>query len=386
MNRLTGTAKLYYAGETRQVHVCLNLDENVIEVRHTMPDLSKAMSMVTGTDWYTSPVVLTNLRISTPIGTISKDQLTDFFVTSYNPGSHSIYDATLSRALTLRGKEEGVTKIVLHPRSSKIDFVFDPFDTLDPQFEVFYRGAKSSITMPQELQLNPGRAIVVGDHRGFVVRGDQPLSNHEELIRLSLGILQGGPVTVRSILENNTMTINLSSHEGRSLGHLHKNHKDAGLLLQGIYDFLAALPTSDWSRWSRGIYFFLQGLGGVAPLEVRAINFFTYLEIIDNSDTLDKGSLSALLGVTTDEADLLCRTRNRLVHHGEHIGTAVLTAERHISEFKGPLNNTIFMIDHADEHKTGVSFFFNLAMILNRFWVQRASFTGDWNDYSEYRL
>jgi len=198
--------------------------------------------------------------------------------------------------------------------------------------------------------------------------------------------LQGGPMTVRSILEDNRLTINLAAHDGGSLGHLHKKHDDAGVLLQGIYNFLSALPPSEWTRWSKGIYFFLQGLGGVAPLEIRAINLFTYLEIIDNSDTLDKNAVAALLGVTTDEADLLCRTRNRLIHHGDHIGAAVLEAERLISGFKGNLNNTVFTITPSDEHKTGISFFFRFAMILNRFWVQKAGFTGDWNDYSEYGL
>jgi hypothetical protein len=202
MNKLTGTALLDYRGETRQVHVCLDLDENVIEVRHTMPDIAKAMSMVAGRDWHTSPAVLTDVWIVTPIGTITKDRLTDFFVTSYSPGSHSIDDSTLSRALTLRGKEEGVTRVVLHPRSSRVEFVFQPFGVLAPQFELFFRGAKSSVLLPQELQLNPGRAVLAGEDGGIVARGDQPLSHREELIRLSLGILQGGPITVRSILEN----------------------------------------------------------------------------------------------------------------------------------------------------------------------------------------
>ena len=386
MNRLTGTATLDYCGETRQVHVCLDLDENVIEVQHTMPDLAKVMSLVTGSDWHTSPTVLTDVQISTPIGTITKDRLADFIVTSYNPGSYSIYGSTLSRALTLRGEEEGVTKVVLLPRGSRVEFVFQPFDTLAPQFELFYRGVKSSMPMPQELRLNPGRAVVMWDKGGIAVRGDQSLSNREELIRLSLGILQGGPITLRSILEDKTLTINLSSHDGRSLGHLHKKDDDAGVLLQGIYDFLAALSPSDCARWSKGIYFFLQGLGGIAPLEIRAINFFTFLEIIDNNDTLDKNSLSALLGVTTDEADLVCRIRNRLVHYGDHIGAAVLAAERYISKFKTPLNNTVFTIDHADEHKTGLSFFFTFAMLLNKFWIGKTAFTGEWNDYSEYGL
>ncbi len=69
--------------------------------------------------------------------------------------------------------------------------------------------------------INPGRAVVVGEDGGLVVRGDRSLSNREELIRPSLGIPQGRPVSVRSILENDIMTINLSSHEGRRLGRLH---------------------------------------------------------------------------------------------------------------------------------------------------------------------
>jgi hypothetical protein len=182
------------------------------------------------------------------------------------------------------------------------------------------------------------------------------------------------------------LTINLAAHDGGSLGHLHKNYDDAGTLLQGIYNFLSAQSPADWARWSKGIYFFLQGLGGIAPLEIRAINFFTFLEIIDNSDTLDKNSIAALLHVTTDEADLVCRTRNRLIHHGDHIGAAVLAAEKNISEFKTPLNNTVFALDRTDEQKAGVSFFFAFARLLNKFWIEKAGFTGDWNDYSEYGL
>lgn len=386
MNRLTGTATLDYRGIVRQVQVCLNLDENVIEVRHTMPDIQKALSSLTGTDWHESPAILTDVKITTPIGILAKDRLTDFFVTSYNPGSYSIYDATLSRTLALREKEEGVTKIVLHPRNSGVEFDFRPFERLAPQFELFYRGAKSSISLPQELGLNPGSASVMGDNGDLVVRGDQALSGREEVIRLSLGILLGGPMTVRSILEDTRLTVNLSAHDGGSLGHLHKKYDDAGVLLQGIYNFLSTLPPSQWARWSKGIYFFLQGLGGVAPLEIRAINLFTYLEIIDDSDTLDKNGVATFLGVTTDEADLLCRTRNRLIHHGEHIGAAVLAAERLISGFKGNLNNAVFTITPSDEHKTGISFFFRFAMLLNRFWIQKAGFAGDWNDYSEYGL
>ena len=384
MNRLTGTAILDYRGETRQVQICLNLDENVIEVRHAMPDLAEAMSLVASNDWHTSPVLLTDVRISTPTGVLSKDRIADFFVTAYRPGNHSIYGSNLSRTLSLREKGEGVTEVILHPRSSRVEFAFEPFDSTSPQFELFYCGASCSMPMPQELMLNPGKAVVLGDNDGIGVRGDQPLTDQEELIRLSLGILQGGPITIRSMLEEKTLTINLAAHDGGSLGPLYKKCDDAGALLQGTYNFLAGLSAAEWAQWNRGIYFFLQGLGGTAPLEIRAINLFTFLEIVDKSDTLSKNSLSALLDLTTDEADLLCRTRNRLIHHGEHIGAAVLAAEKLILEFKTPLNNMTFNIHHADEHKTGMSFFFAFAGVLNRLWIRKAAFTGEWNDCSVY--
>jgi hypothetical protein len=388
MNKFTGTAILEYRGETRQVYVCLDLDENVIEVRHTMPNITKALSIINDRDRDTSPVILTDIRIVTPIGIISKNRSTDFFMTSHSTGSYSSPESILTRVLTLHTKEEGVTRVVLHSRSSEVEFEFQPFDVLTPQYEMFLRGAESSTILPQpfELQLNPGRAVLVPKARGIIVRGDQSLSNSEEFIRLSLGILQGGPVTIHSLLENKMLTINLSSHDGKSIGHLYKNDKDAGTLLQGIYNFLSAQPLADWERWKRGIYFYLQGLGGTAPLEIRTINLYTFLEMIDNRDDLEKNSIAALLHVKTDEADLICRTRNRLIHNGYNIGAALLESENTISEHKKPLNNTVIFIDHMDEHNTGVRFYFAFARLLNKLIVEKAGFTGDWNDYSEYDI
>ena len=37
-----------------------------------------------------------------------------------------------------------------------------------------------------------------------------------------------------------------------------------------------------------GYIFNLQGLGSIAPIEIRTINLFTFLEVIDESKMLDK--------------------------------------------------------------------------------------------------
>ena len=388
MNRLTGTATLDYRGVVRQVQVCLDLDENVIELLHTTPNFVKAMSIITNKDWDKSPAILTNINIVTPIGIITKDSLNNFYITSYSPGSYSIPDSILTRILTLHKKEEGVTRILLHPRSSGVSFKFQPFDALSPNYELFLRGAKGSKVLPQpiELELNPGKVVIVQKDHGITVKCDQPLSDKEEILRLSIGILHGGPVTIQSILEDTILTINLAAHEGRSIGPLYINDKDVGELLQKIINYLSTISPTDYERWKVGIYFYLQGLGGIAPLEIRAINLFTYLEIIDNRGQLEKTSIAPLLGLTIDEADLVCRTRNNLIHNGYSIGASLLAAEKSISDYKSPLENTVFYIDREDKDKTGIKFFLTFAGLLNKLLVTRTGFIGEWNNYSKYEL
>jgi hypothetical protein len=386
MNTFIGIAELHYRGETRTVHLCLDLDQNVIEIRHSMPDSNRIFSIAAEKDWHKSPVTLTNIHIHTPIGELTRDQCDGFFVSRYNPGTQSIYDSTLGRALTLRGKEAGLTKLVLHPKNSRLELTFRRYDSTPAQYELFYQGAGVSLSLNQPLQLHSSEATVAGDNGTVSVEGHQSLRNYEEHIRLALGVLLGGPMTIRSILDGDTLIINLSAHEEASAGRLFKHHDDSGPLLQGLVDFFLSLSAPDWSRWTRATYFFLQGLGGKVPLEIRAINLYTFLEIVDNTDALDKGSVAKLLDITNDEADLLCRVRNRLTHHGENLGTALIDSEGCLARFKTPLNNSVFTIDASDKQRTGIAFFFRFAMLLNRLWITRANYTRPWNDYSEYSL
>ena len=384
MTKLTGTATLDYCSETRPVQVSLNLEENAIEVRHPMLDFATTMSRASGGDWHRSTPILTDLRLSTPIGIIRKDRLEGLLVAAWRGGTRSVYDSTVGTALSLRAEDEGISTLILHPRSSGIEFSFEPFNEVTPQFEAFYRGSSLSLPRPRELLLRPGTAVVAADAAGAVVRADHPWSDREELVRLSLGVISGGPVSVRSVLADKSLTVNLAGHDARSAGRLHKKPDDGVVALQGVYDFLSGLSPDDRTRWGKATHFFLQGLGGIAPLEVRAINLFTFLEILDDSKTLSKNSLAYLLDIPLEDADLLCHSRNRLIHHGDHIEAAIRTANGRIRGEATPLRTAVFSGSGDDEGGAGVRFFFRFARLLNALWIRKAHFAGEWNDFSDY--
>lgn len=194
--------------------------------------------------------------------------------------------------------------------------------------------------------------------------------------------------------EPKTITINLADHEGKTIGPFYRD-SNGEELLNKIFNYLfhAKLVEdnridsydNNWRRLTKGLYFYLQGLGGIAPIEIRVINLFTFLEIIDGSNTLDKNKISKLLGITTDEADILCKTRGSLIHNGKDIATALINSYNETASYKkAPLDCKLFIIDSDNKQKMTVHFYFKLAMLLNKFLIKKIGYSGQWNDYSEY--
>lgn len=327
--------------------------------------------------------VLTDIHIHLPTGEIVKDRFDDSLISSYNPGGLSVYDSTVARVLALRDMSFGMTKMVLQPRTSRIEFLLKAHDPMNPEYELFYQNSRASWIQPRRLQLNPGECLIRADGNAIAVTGDKSLLNQEERIRFCLGVLQGAPVQLRTTLDGDKLTINMTSMEEKGIGCLFKKYDEIEQLLQGLFDFFSKLSPTDWARWRTATYFYLQGLSAPA-LEIQFITLCTFLEIIDASKTLVKETVASLLGITLDEADLLCRIRHRLVHQGQELGEALIGAEHEIASFKTPVDNSIFPVNRSDVQRTGINFFFRFATLLNKLWATKANFKGQCNDYSGY--
>ena len=252
-----------------RVHLCLNLEDNVFEIRHAMGDAGAAMSVVQKDDWRKGPACLKDIQVNVPTGLLTKDKYDDFFIGSYTPGTWSIHDFESNRALTLRGEEVGITRLVLHPKNSRVDFTYTPSAGPSDTCELFYSGIRGRIEPREKINIGGIPATAVGDKGGLSVSSDVPLRDVEEIVRLSWGVVQGGPITLRVMKTKSVMTINMCSHTGGAAGTLYKRHEDSVPLFQKMLDFFCGLPLQEYTRWKRASHFYLAGAGGVAVIEIR---------------------------------------------------------------------------------------------------------------------
>jgi len=393
MSKLIGTGTLKKYGQKQKVHVCLNLDNNVIEIYQyisSMEDDLKTRFLLL-IDLNSQDFALTDVRLISPMGIIRTDSLPDCFIYTLKPGEYRDIKSEILKVMN--EYDFAMTKIILKPYCSKIQFNFDPFAPDHPEdrcYEIIYDGAKNMSDIKNiNIHLDSNQKLVVyGDNGRFVVKSHTPFLDYEEIMRISLGILLGGPISIRYIYDGElkTITINLAAHEGKAIGPLYRNSNGEELLNKIFkYLFQAMLDENKWEKLKRGLYSYLQGLGGIAPIEIRTINLFTFLEIIDESKTLDKNKISKLLDMTTDEADILCKTRGSLIHNGKDIATALINSYNEIASYKkAPLDCKLFIIDSDNKQKMMEHFYFKLAMLLNKFLIKEIGYSGQWNDYSEY--
>lgn len=349
MSKLIGTGILKEDGQEQKVQVCLNLDDNVIEIYQGISALEDKLKMLSFSlnDLNPQDLTLRDVRLISPMGIIKTDSLPDCFISALKTGGCRVIESEILKVMN--EDDFTMTKMILKPYCSKIQFNFDPFvpDYLEDRcYEIIYDSAKNmNLVGHINIHLNSDHQLTVyGDQGRFIVKSRTPLSDYEETIRISLGILLGGPISTRFIYdgEPKTITIYLADHEGKTIGPLYCN-SNGEELLNKIFNYLfheklvgdnrADSYDNNWKRLTRGLYFYLQGLGGITPIEIRVINLFTFLEIIDGSNTLDKNKISKLLGITTDEADILCKTRGSLIHNGKDIATALINSYNEIASY-----------------------------------------------------
>lgn len=67
----------------------------------------------------------------------------------------------------------------------------------------------------------------------------------------------------------------------------------------------------------------MEGFSNPGTLEVRLLNAFVYLEMIDGKGTLDKGQLSTMFGISSANAEAIVRMRNTLLHQGPSLPAAI---------------------------------------------------------------
>lgn len=380
MDKFYGKAVLDDQKNKTPVLLCLNLAENVFEVRYQI-DSSSPMSAFT-TDIFDADIRLLDIEIPVANGILRKNYLDGLFATYYSGGGFSNSDSSLGRALNLLKKESGITTIYIQSRQSRVAFDFHNHSQNVSQYEIVYTNNRDNIHHCNIIY-NSNQIAVNGDKNGLVVKSSTSIKTDEEWFRIYWSIMQGGWLELRAILDSTVLILNMASDKSLSrLGPLWSDHNDITPMFNAISAYFKGLVPGDRARWRRATYYYLDGLGRNIPLEMKMINFFIFLEMIDKSKTLGKNDIAHTIGINLDDADILCRARNFMVHHGDSTGSAIEKAVNEINVHH-TITSSKFRIFPSDATKTGFHAYLIFAQMLGKCWIDRCGWSNQWNDYQD---
>lgn len=380
MDKFYGKAVLDDQKNQTPVLLCLNLADNVFEVRYQI-DRSSPMSAFS-TDIFDADISLLDIEIPVANGILRKSCLDDLFAFKYSGGSNSIFDSSLGQALHLRNEEVGITTIYIKPYRPHVTFDFHSHSPNTSQYEIIYTNNIDNIHHGN-ISYNSTQITVSGDKNGLVLKSSNSLKPVEERFRICWSIIQGGWIELRAILDGTSLELNMASDKSLSrLAPLWSEHNDMIPMFNAISAYFKGLAPGDRARWRRATYYYLDGLGRNIPLEMKMINFFIFLEMIDKSKTLDKNDIAHTIGISLDDADILCRTRNFMVHHGDSTGSAIEKAVNDINVHH-TITSSKFQIFPSDATKTGFHAYLIFAQMLGKCWIDRCGWSNQWNDYQD---
>lgn len=313
----TGLGRLPMILDTEQDAVVLEVGEGAA----IRPDLVKLM--LSGAN-----VELNDVVLETPAGNWTAAKLGPFMPDFSNedarqsPGTTSLLGKAMFPPLPL-----AINRLRLTPYSSRLVF---GAETQTHTSEIWFACPHRHpvlLTLDAPGEVNIGS---VGGEDGlfrYIVVNSEDIDVAEVLtpLTLTLSLLMRRRASHLAIQHGGKVEINLASpSRTNSMGSLVKR-RFLPKAAQPLFDYLRS-EMPDVSE--AAAHFLIEGLSNPGTLEVRLLNAFVYLEVIDGTDTLDKVRLAKRLGISVENAEAIKHVRNAMSHKGLGIVEAIRSCRK----------------------------------------------------------
>jgi hypothetical protein len=156
-------------------------------------------------------------------------------------------------------------------------------------------------------------------------------------------------------------------------------HPTCGLF-ECLLKFFLGQSDVDFMHWYKACAFLLEAKAGQTELDIGLVNLFVYLEMWDGSDTLSANTLAPMLDISLNEAKLVCRIRNALVHEKRALIDGFQYARGELTRWDP--NFSLEPSDGDDEKgDPAVKFVFRLYERTNSHLCKQIGWQGRYNNY-----
>jgi len=320
-------------------------------------DAMKVMDFAARRNTTTRVYGLTNLNIDLPLGRVRNASLKKLLLTTLAPGTMSIYDSTLVRSLSLYPKEIGLTTLTFKPQQSIVALPVADLPN-DGESELVFLDNKLTTTPHLHSRIGRSSVSLTGDQHILIVRAKRNLLLDRDRLRRALSLAQGGRLLFRAGYCRRRLELNfVKAGSIRPLGIAFEALDQCSEFIEKYVAHERSVSGNELNKLIMAAEYVVDGAAGTAPLENKAISFFTALEILDGSRTLSHNTLTTTLGISRGAADLLIGVRNRLVHQGRLLGVAIEETRADLAA-KGRMTALPFSVRSSEPHVVASSFRF----------------------------
>jgi|GEM_PF-6110202 len=321
---------------------------------------------------------LRDVNIALPTGTLTSESITDIYRGNGLSSRASISATPLTMALNLSGDRSGTTTLPLHTRFPTIEFEHQP--ALVEGCELYYLNSPLDFMSFNVTLL--GEEVAVFPRKGSLsFRGSEEILGLEHRLRLAWSFLQGTPLWRSAHAVGNQVTIYVRKPRppGRKRS-LYSGHQNLEPMFQSMVSALGEMEVAEFAEWAWVSTFYLEGRNTDLDDSVRATSFFVFMEMFDESQTMNQNSISKQFQCSHQLADILVRLRNRIVHGRQNLWDAVPAAyEEIISKYSDWTCPELEPIQFTDD-TCGSTLLLLIEQIVSRFVLFRLGYTGSFAD------
>jgi len=364
-----------------EVLTIINLHESCIEV-YLHESVEKGFDNEYRNILMENDLILRDCRFKLPDGSnIEAEVIGKLFIKLYKPASFSAYDTKLNRMFNYTDKSEGVARFKLIPQNSTLEFKVNPLANI---YEInFLNNNVHLILEPSCFEHNGRRIFIAVCETSVSFSSSSDFSDIEKKIWLAWSVLQGCPLTNRNYIGKDNLSISLESVKSyQASGKLYKYINSAFDIFKKLFIFLDGLDADEFEKWEKAFHFYIEGKSSWSNLDIKLINYFIFLDILNGARNLSKDFLAKMLEINHDDASIICEVRNKLIHEEHRLKSAIQSAytlKKNKFQSFSPKDLDVDGSNSVDP----LLFYLKTASLIDYYLIRKIGYSGDWNDQSE---
>jgi hypothetical protein len=359
--------------------VFLSLDMEKGELEAELPASALPNDAVRIRDGEPDEVIVTDVRIPLPTGTLYAERIPDVLMGSGSTANSSTGTSPISTALNLVGDRSGTRRFTLSPKSRFIEFRHDP--PMTDRSELYYLnnfidGIPMDFTSQGlDLLFQPRK------QRSLSITANTDLRPYAERLATCWSILQGAEVNHTASFVGHTLQLSVRRPRPYNRGHsLFRGLQNAQALLEALTNYFLPMDADVYEGWRKVVRFYLEGVNSDLDYDVRIVNYMVVIEMLDRSPTMTKQSIATTFGTSLEFADLLVRMRNRMIHERMSLWNAVPLVHAELLLFQKDWRCDEIPLKTNQYTNGSILFVLHVERMVNTYIIKECGYAGDYND------